>query len=237
MKYVNPFLRGAAAIQCLSEKELTTTKFKVSKFIGTNGCFIPQRQKHAFNTDKVKFVYIGRLDYYTKGLDIMLDAFKLLMNSPYKDKCELRIYGPDHQGRYAHMKKMISDRFLNGFVTLNPPVFGTDKEKVLLESDVFIQTSRSEGMPMGILEALGYGLPCLITEGTTLGDYVKEYNAGWVAQTNAQSVFECIEQTITNAQTFNEKSNHARSLIEERFVWDSIADATIAIYQKIYNAR
>lgn len=231
----NPFLRGAVAIQCLSEKELIDTKFKFPKFIGTNGCFIPQKHKRVFNTDKIKFVYVGRLDYYTKGLDIMLDAFKLLMNSPYKDVCELHIYGPDHQGRYAHVERMISERFLNGFVTLNPPVFGADKEKVLLESDVFIQTSRAEGMPMGILEALGYGLPCLITEGTTLGDYVKEYNAGWVAKTNAQSVFECIEQAIIDTRMFSEKSSNARSLIEEKFVWDSIANATITEYRKLSN--
>ena len=73
---------------------------------------------------------------------------------------------------------MINDYGINGLVHLRREVEGSEKESVLIGSDVFIQTSRFEGMPMGILEAMSYGIPVLITEGTTLGEYVKEYNGG-----------------------------------------------------------
>ena len=216
-----PFIKHASAIQCLSEKELNNTKFKATKFIGTNGCLTPVKQKSSFNKDKVKFVYVGRLDYHIKGLDIMLDAFKLLMNSPYKDECELHIYGPDYQGRYAHLEQMIAERSLNEIVTLNPGIFGVEKENVLLDSDVFIQTSRTEAMPMGILEALSYGLPCVITTGTTMGDFVKNQNAGWVADTNPQSVFENIVQALDEREALGEKSNNAKDVIRQNFAWEN----------------
>ena len=229
------FIKGAAAIQCLSEKELSNTKFKMLKFIGTNGCIIPSKQKQVFNNEKIKFVYIGRLDWFHKGLDIMLDAFELFKNSAYKDKCELHIYGPDYQGRYAHIEEMIAARSLDNLVTLNPAVFGADKEKILLDADVFIQTSRFEGMPMGILQTLAYGVPCLITTGTTMGDFVREYKAGWVAETNAQSVFECIIQAIEEKQSLKEKSRGAIALIAENFAWDKIASDAIHSYRKYTN--
>ena len=233
----NPFVKGAAVIQCLSEKEKANTKIKVPKFIGTNGCIIPSKQKQLFNTDIIKFVYVGRLDYHIKGLDILLDAFKLLMDSPYKNKCELRIYGPDYQGRYAHVEQMIAERSLNDVVTLNPPVFNTDKENVLLESDVFIQTSRTEGMPMGILEALSYGLPCLVTPGTTLGDHISDYDAGWVALPTPQDVLDKIICAIDDTSLYNNKSNNARILVRDNFSWEKIAEETVEQYLRIVEHR
>ena len=226
----NSFIKNSTAVQCLSKVEEKTTRFKVKKFIGTNGCNLPIQKKQTFNNEKIKIVYIGRLDWIHKGLDIMLDAFKLLMNSPHKDKCELSIYGPDYKGRYAHVEQMIAERSLNDIVTLNPPVFGCDKEQILLESDIFIQTSRFEGMPMGILEALGYGLPCLVTDGTTLGDYVQEYDAGWKADTNAQSVYECIVRAVDDKDILKIKSVNARDLIIDNFTWDIITENNIEAY-------
>ena len=231
--FFNRFLKKARAIQFLSQAEYDNSKVKNDKFIGTNGCILPSKQKQLFNTDKLRFVYVGRLEYHIKGLDILLDAFKLLMDSPYKDKCELHIYGPDYQGQYAYVKQMIAERSLGEIVTLNSAVFGVDKEKTLLESDIFIQTSRSEGMPMGILEALSYGLPCLVTDGTTLGKYVENNNAGWRAETNAQSVFEQIICAINENDTLNEKSKNARDMIHQHFAWEKVAKDNIASYRML----
>ena len=230
-----PFIKNAVAIQCLSKKEMDSTKINIPKFIGTNGCYCPTAFKSFFKRDKIKFVYIGRLNFYHKGLDILLNAFKLLSDSPYRDKCELYIYGPDTRGQYAHMEKMISERSLDGLVRLNPAVFDKEKEKVLLESDVFIQTSRLEGMPMGLLEALSYGLPCLVTEGTGLGDFIKNENAGWVAETNTQSVFECLIRAIEEKESLKEKSNGARTLITNNFSWDKVANDSLNYYRSILN--
>lgn len=228
----DPFIKHAAAIQCLSETEKETTRWKVAKFIGTNGYELPTEQKQAFRADKLKFVYIGRLDWFHKGLDILLDACKLLKATPYRDQCEFHIYGPDFQGRYAHIEQMIAERSLNGFVTLKPAAFGEEKERILLDSDIFIQTSRFEGMPMGILEALSYGIPCLVTVGTTVGTFIENDHAGWVADTNVQSVYEQMIRALEERATLNEKSNGAIKLIAENFAWDKIARDTIKAYSE-----
>lgn len=235
--FFNPFIKNAKAIQCLSKMEEDTTKWNVPKFIGTNGYNLPQNQKRSFHTEKIRFTYIGRLDWFHKGLDILLDAFKLLMDSPYKDKCELCIYGPDYQGRYAHVEQMIAERSLGSMVKLSPAVFGEEKERILLDSDIFIQTSRFEGMPMGILEAAGYGLPCLITEGTTLGELVEKSNAGWVAKTNAESVLKQLKVAIDDSATWLKKSENARKMIEDNFAWEKIAENTIKYYLSIIKHR
>ena len=233
----NPFIKNASAIQFMTEKEMNSSKTSALKFVGRSGWTIPDKSKHSFSDKKIKFVYIGRLEYHIKGLDIMLDAFKLLMNSSYKDTCELCIYGPDYQGRYAHVEQMISERSLNELVKLNPPVFDKEKEDVLLESDVFIQTSRSEALTLGILEALSYGLPCLVTPGTTWGDSITKYNAGWVADPTPQSVFENIARAIDERKTFNEKSINAIKLVGENFSWEKSSRDIVEHYRNIVDDK
>lgn len=230
-----PFFNKAKAIQCLSEKEQKNSIGSAPKFVGTNGWLLPEKKKTSFGVGKIKFVFVGRLDFYIKGFDIMLDAFKLLMKSPYKNEFELHIYGPDYQGRYAHVEEMIAERNLGKCVFLHHAIFGKEKEKVLMESDIFIQTSRSEGMPMGILEALGYGLPCLITLGTTLGGFVENYNAGWVAETDTQSVYENLIQIMKEKNTLEEKSENAKKLIGDNFAWDKVASDAIKMYHQYSN--
>jgi glycosyltransferase involved in cell wall biosynthesis len=128
---------------------------------------------------------------------------------------------------------MIAERSLHEIVTLNPPVFDTEKEDILLGSDVFIQTSRSEALTLGILEALSYGLPCLVTPGTTWGESIKKYNAGWVADPTPRSVFESIVRAIDEHDIFNEKSTNARNLVAENFSWEKSSKDIINSYYNI----
>ena len=86
---------------------------------------------------------------------------------------------------------------------------------------------------MGILESLSYGLPVLITEGTTLGSCVREYNAGWVADMAIESIAKSFEKVIDEKADFKEKSQQAIRLIEENFEWNRIAKETVEKYKEI----
>lgn len=229
----NHFINRAAAIQLLSERELLSTHHGKIKFIGTNGINIPQKHKTSFNNDKTRLVYIGRLDAYHKGLDILLEAVRLSQDFLKRKNCTLDLYGPDHKGSYRKMIDMISEKGVSEVVTLHPAVSGEEKERVLLEADMFIQTSRFEGMPMGILEALAYGLPCILSEGTTLGDFVSENLAGFRCSTNARDVSCAIESAINSRETLEILSKNARGAVEREFSWDGVARDTIESYKEI----
>ena len=41
---------------------------------------------------------------------------------------------------------------------------GKEKDRLLRESDIFFLPSYNEGMPMSILDAMGYGLPIVSTD-------------------------------------------------------------------------
>lgn len=232
-----PFIYNAVAIQCLSKKELEATKFKVEKFIGTNGMKIPAEKKEHFNSKALKFVYIGRLDSYHKGLDLLIEAISQKKQFITEHKCKFSIYGPDFEGRFQRLSDLIHEFGVDDIVTLNHEVGGKEKECILLDSDIFLQTSRFEGMPMGILEALSYGIPCLITEGTTLGEVVNRYDAGWVSETSVEGIAENLEKSVSECNALIYKSQNASKIVQDNFTWDNIAKKAIADYGNLIESR
>ena len=228
----NRFIKGAAALQCLSQRELDATNFKIKKFIGTNGIRIPEKKKEHFNKDKVHFVYIGRLDVYHKGLDLMIDAIGKCQDFLRERNCWFDLYGPDILGRGDQVRKLIHDNKVGDIVTLHQPIDGKEKEDIILSADVFIQTSRFEGMPMGILEALSYGVPCLVTEGTTLGNVISSHNSGWLfaleKNEKGRNIFSEVLDEVSN---FENKSLNAISVVLDYFSWNMISKETVKKYE------
>lgn len=229
----NRFINGAVAVQCLSQRELDNTDFGRRKFIGSNGVSMPMCRKTAFREDSVKFVYVGRLEMSIKGLDLMIEAVRLQADSLRASGFSLDIYGPDHQGRAEAVEALIREKQVGDLISLHGPVTGAEKERVLLDADIFMQTSRTEGMPMGILEALSYGIPCLVTEGTTLAGMIRSSDAGWGCETEAAALSQMLVRAVAEKEQYASKSQHAVSFAEHHFAWEHIAAEAVKEYSKL----
>ncbi|MDE7086584.1 MAG: glycosyltransferase [Clostridia bacterium] len=229
----NKFIKNAQAIQCLSAAERDRIKFRQNKFVATNGVFIPDKIKERFSNDGLKILYIGRLEVVIKGLDIMISAIARTADVMRKSNSKVYIYGPDYKGRYAQVEELISKNNVSDIVELSPAIFGSEKEEELLSSDVFIQTSRTEGAPTGIIEALSYGVPCVVTEGTTFANFVNEHNSGWGCATDTDSVAKILLKVIEEKSLLAEKSANAVKSVKENYSWESVATETICRYKEV----
>lgn len=226
----NSFINHALAIQCLSKPEEETTRFGKMKFIGTNGIDIPKEYKKTFSKDAVHFIYIGRYEWRVKGLDLLFDAIRLKADLLRNSHCSFDLYGPDILGRMEQVKSLVQSRNIEDLVNLHYEVTGEEKKELLLSSDIFIQTSRHEGMPMGILEALSYGIPCLISEGTTLAGEVERAKAGWNAGTTPESIACALEKAIMERGKWGEYSQEGRKYVSDCFSWNKVSENTITKY-------
>lgn len=234
--FFNKFMNGASAIQYLSDDERNRSFRKYPCFVSTNGINLPSKQKENFNEDKLVFSYVGRYDNNVKGLDLLVDAVTLNKEVLRKNNCIFNLYGPVNTSYYfaqmMALKKSIQDNGVSDLFNLNGPVFGEEKKNILLETDVFVQCSRTEGMPMGILEAMSYGVPCLITEGTSLTGVIDKYDAGWSCKTSADAIANAIEKAILERNLLKQKSKNAIDLIRNEFLWKNIAKQTVENYKK-----
>lgn len=231
--FFHGFIYGAKAIQCLSNKESNDTLFKVNKFIGTNGVDIPLEIKQPFNKEKIIFSYIGRLQWHVKGLDLLIKATEKIHELLNEKHVIFDIYGPDKLGWLSQIQNMIEECNVKDLFIIHDAIGYEKKMSVLQNTDIFIQTSRHEGMPMGILEALSVGVPCLVTIGTSLGDIIKTHDAGYVAENNVESISETIINAIGDRNLWSVKSKNARQLVEKEYSWEVIARNTINHYKKL----
>lgn len=231
--FFNRFTKNAAAIQCLSKREYEGTHFGKKKIIATNGVDIPQKEKKDFNKNGILINYIGRLDAYHKGLDLLVSAIEILHKETIDMSVEIHIYGPDILGRKANLKKMIAEANVGDVIKLHKEISGTEKERVLLSSDIFIQTSRFEGMPLGILEALSYGIPCIATEGTTLGKKIEQVNAGWNAGNDAETISNAIIRCIKSRKQWKQIGENGRKFVQSDYSWKSIMTDTLNKYNEM----
>ena len=227
------FTNRAAAIICLSKKELESTHFGKKKILITNGVYIPGKKKEQFSSVGIKLIYIGRLDAFHKGLDLMIEAISLVKDKMLSNNVRLDIYGPDLNGRYAHVQELISAAHVEELVELHHEVSGQYKEQLLLEADVFMQTSRFEGMPLGILEALSYGVPCLVTDGTNLSHEISYNLAGWAGGSNAIDISNAILKVIKEKNEFSEYGKNGREYVRKNYSWDVIGKLAIEEYKKV----
>ena len=224
------YVRHARALQCLSQAEYDGAPRNKERFLATNGIYLPPKRKQYASADRIRLVYIGRMETHIKGLDLLLEAVGETADFLRENRCELALYGPDQNGQHAALRQMIAERAVGDLVTLHDGVFGEEKERILLSADVFVQTSRFEGMPMGVLEALSYGLPCLLTKGTTLSETAARYGAGWSCENTAPSIAAGLRRAVEDRASYPERSGRAIALIEENFQWDAVAASAVAQY-------
>lgn len=230
-----PFCLHAAGIQCLTEREKRDCIFGNNRFVAPNGILPQTVIKTTFRQQATKFVYIGRLDPHTKGMDILTEAFAIEKSFLAAQHCTLDIYGPDEDhGEFsaAVIQKMIDEQDVGALVTLHPPVYGKEKDAVLLDSDIFIQTSRNEGLPTSVLEALSHGLPCLVTEGASVADVITAYGAGWGAETNAASVAKALVKAVDQRDRLPALSQNALRCADS-YRWETAAKTAVEQYRSI----
>jgi glycosyltransferase involved in cell wall biosynthesis len=168
--------------------------------------------------------FVGRIDIYHKGLDLLLEAMSILKNKPNGSKCKLFIVGPYHTKRDEDsLCSLIKKYRLEDVVMLLGPKYDDDKLRYFLACDVFVHTSRFEGMPMAVLEAMAMGKPCLVTPGTNISDMVVE-GGGWECKPVSASIAGAIE-TIQNhtSESIEAAGRKAHELVNKDYRWVGIA--------------
>ncbi|MDE2236098.1 MAG: glycosyltransferase family 4 protein [Gammaproteobacteria bacterium] len=97
---------------------------------------------------------MGRLDV-SKGFDLLIRAFTLL-HADHPDS-HLIIFGEGKERK--NLERMVSEYSLENYIHL-PGSVSTPRH-CLSESDIFVLSSRFEGFPNALLEAMACGLPVI----------------------------------------------------------------------------
>lgn len=162
--------QGAHVVYCSDAVRRSNALAGVSQTVIPNG--IPQvsyarlgklrvdvRHQLGLRQEAPVVIAVGRL-CTQKGFDTALEALALLKRSGRIPDVECLVCG-EGEAR-AELENLSEKLALGGVVHL----LGTrvDIPRLLSASDVFLSTSRHEGMPLSVLEALSAGLPCVLSD-------------------------------------------------------------------------
>lgn len=233
--FFNRYLHGAAAVHFLSDGERKDSSFRGPSFVLPNGTDLDVRQRdHLTDPDGIRFLYLGRPEVYMKGLDLLLDAVKMKKDLLLSRGVRFSLVGPEME---EVIGPLVRERALEDLVFLRGAVTGDEKEACFAAADVFIQTSRSEGMPMGILEAIGHGVCCLVTRGTRMLYEMVENGAGNGCETEVEDIAAELEKIIADPKMIDWMGRMARELAENKYNWAKIGRAAVEKYAEIVDAK
>lgn len=105
---------------------------------------------------------------------------------------------------------------------------------VLAEGQLFVLSSRSEGFPRSILEAMRAGLPVIASEVGGVSEAVLHGNNGYVVK--AQSVEQmraALESLIQDPFLRAAYGAAGRSAYEEKFLFSRMLDETFSLYEQL----
>ena len=147
---------------------------------------------------------------------------------------KVQLYGRDSQHGYNELKKMIMEKGVSRIIVMNEAAYGENKARILRCAYAFVQPSRFEGQPMGVLEALSYGLPCIVTEGTSFAEYVNKNKCGIGIKFDETELFNAIKKLYEDV-FFRNKCADNTITIKKDFWWDSVIRLTIRYYEGLMN--
>lgn len=136
----------------------------------------------------------------------------------------LRIAGPDEVGHLQALRARVEALGLGADVTFVGPVYGEAKARELAESEAFVLPSKSEGLPMAVLEAWAAGLPVFMTRACNLPE---GFEAGAAIELTGDPM------RLVNGLNRNDLPNvgaRGQALVAARFDWNSIAAQMMAVY-------
>ena len=243
LAYVRRNLAQAGCLHALTEQELRDARsFGVRSPIALipNGIATPsleslpdksKARKHFPDLpDKKLILFLGRI-HPIKNLSALVQAWCTLARK--FDDWRLVIAGPDEVGLQAELAAAAHDGGIGDRVVFMEAAYGRDKQMLLRAADIFCLPSHTEGLSMGLLEAMAYRLPVLVTRQCNFAE-VETAGTGILVDKDPDSIREGLGTMLSlNEAKRNEMGANGRQLVEERFKWETVARNTVAVYHWI----
>ncbi len=172
-------------------------------------------------------LYLGRL-HPKKGLESLLKA---LHRSNPRGEWVTFIVG-DNQGVYGrYLESQVTELGLQNEVFFTGARFDEEKHQIYSAASGFVLPSFSEGLPVSVLEAWAYGLPCLITPACHLSEGYRNGAAiriSYEVENIADGLGQLFEMSDAERRMMGMRG---RALVRERYSWDRISEQMLSLYE------
>jgi len=181
-----------------------------------------------FGIPKDAFV-VGCIANYRprKGIHVLIDATRYLTQAP---SIHLLLVGHMDSSR---LKAQIRQSSFKDRIHLTG--FRADAPALMASCDAYVLPAlRREGLPKGVIEAMAYGIPPIVTDSGGSPELVIDKESGLIVPSgNAQAIARAVTYLYENPRLREEMGINARERIRTHFRIEDTIKKTYALYNKL----
>ncbi len=207
------------SLKSMLNKHFHVDALVVHNLVGEGFDYNPTSQRSTFN-----FVTVGSL-FHVKGYDILIDAFAKIAS--VNNNFRLTIVGDGNQRPL--LQQLITKHNLQSKVSLVGRKSRAEVADILLNSDVYVSSSRNENFSVSVLEALSIGLPVVATICGGIRECINDSNGLLVPTENVDLLSDAMLKISQNISNYNRES--IAHDFENRFSTTSIVNKLVSIFE------
>lgn len=198
------------------------------------GIFLPNFYNNANNNPFGKyFLYLGRMDYYGKGINILLDSFKEIIRKNKNLKLILAGNGEIRDKKL--IKKKIDKLKLNKNVLFIGPISGKNKSKIIQNSQFICLPSRSETFGLVVLESFFFSKPVVSSDIPELKEIILNSKGGILFRDgSAKDLSRKINYLLSHPSLIKTLGKNGKKF-SKNFSWLKCKNKTLNFYKECLN--
>jgi glycosyltransferase involved in cell wall biosynthesis len=182
---------------------------------------------HPMLRDQRIVLFLGRI-HEKKGCDLLIRAFARLV--PAQPALRLVVAGPDQTGWVSKLKQLAGQLGVAERIVWPGMLQGEMKWGAFYSAETFILPSHQENFGIAVAEALGCGLPVLISDKVNIWREVRAHDAGMVAPDTEAGTHRLLHEWLALTREEQRKmGENARALFEHRFTVEAMAAGLIEV--------
>lgn len=186
--------------------------------------FMPARISH--NDEVVRIISVGTL-YWIKNQLMTIHAVVALHGLGYKVELTLLGDGEDRDRIRNEIEKNKAESYI--FI----PGSKKNVEDYLNKSDIYVSASKTEGLPLSILEAMACGLPVVATDAGGTKDIVQNGVNGFLVGIDDEDNLKQALQKLINNKTLQKNCALESRIIAEKWSAENCTQGYEALYSSL----
>lgn len=177
----------------------------------------------------LRMLAVGNL-IHLKGFDVLIEA---VARACHRERMHVSIVGAGPER--GPLLAQAASHGVSSCFTFVGAVPAADMPKYFSEADVFVLSSRSEGRPNVVVEALAGGLPVISTDLEGVQGMVEDGDTGWlVAVDDANALADALDQAVTDRAELHRRGERARVVARTRIgTWADTARCYQSLFQTV----
>ena len=187
-----------------------------------------QQIRNSLNLTDEDFVIVTVAEFIKrKNYNTMLETIKELKNRNENVKFVICGRGQEEENIKSQIKQLGIEEnvLLLGF--------RKDINRILTASDMFMLASFQEGLTLSVIEAMSFGLPCVVSDVRGNRDLIADGKGGFVVETENESMFADKIQSLVKNQEMRKQFADFNKEESKKYTIESVKKQLEEIYKEL----